>query len=154
MTPLGRAAIHKKQEATKWKIKKYVAYVGTYTHGSSKGLQVYDVDVEKGTLTERSEVEVRNSSHTALSKNGLFLYSIEDEGVAVFRRDKDGDLERINSVDIDGMRGCFLSTDVDGEISVCGRLPRRKGNCGTYSSGRPLRQSYGRSFSQRSGQRS
>ena len=38
--------------------KKYVAYVGTYTHGSSKGLQVYDVDVEKGTLTERSEVEV------------------------------------------------------------------------------------------------
>ena len=53
--------------------KKYVAYVGTYTHGSSKGLQVYDVDVEKGTLTERSEVEVRNSSHTALSKNGLFL---------------------------------------------------------------------------------
>ena len=95
--------------------KKYVAYVGTYTHGSSKGLQVYDVDVEKGTLTERSEVEVRNSSHTALSKNGLFLYSIEDEGVAVFRRDKDGDLERINSVDIDGMRGCFLSTDVDGK---------------------------------------
>ena len=46
--------------------KKYVAYVGTYTHGSSKGLQVYDVDVEKGTLTERSEVEVRNSSHTCL----------------------------------------------------------------------------------------
>ena len=84
--------------------KKYVAYVGTYTHGSSKGIQVYDVDVENGTLTERSEVEVRNSSHTALSKNGLFLYSIEDEGVAVFRRDANGDLERINSVDIDGMR--------------------------------------------------
>ena len=33
--------------------KKYVAYVGTYTHGSSKGIHVYDVDVEKGTLTER-----------------------------------------------------------------------------------------------------
>ncbi len=38
--------------------KKYVAYVGTYTHGTSKGIQVYDVDVENGTLTERSEVEV------------------------------------------------------------------------------------------------
>ena len=48
--------------------KKYVAYVGTYTHGSSKGIQVYDVDVEKGTLTERNEVEVSNSSHTAISK--------------------------------------------------------------------------------------
>lgn len=26
--------------------KKYVAYVGTYTYGTSKGIQVYDVDVE------------------------------------------------------------------------------------------------------------
>ena len=37
--------------------KKYVAYVGTYTHGTSKGIQVYDVNLEEGTLTERSEVE-------------------------------------------------------------------------------------------------
>ena len=95
--------------------KKYVAYVGTYTHGTSKGIQVYDVNVEEGTLTERSEVEVSNASHTAVSKNGKYLYSIEDEGVAVFARDENGDLNRINSVDIDGMRGCFLATDVDGK---------------------------------------
>ena len=68
--------------------KKYVAYVGTYTHGTSKGIQVYDVDVENGTLTERSEVEVSNASHLAVSKNGKYLYSIEDEGVAVFERDE------------------------------------------------------------------
>ena len=61
--------------------KKYVAYVGTYTHGSSKGIQVYDVDVENGKLIERSEVKVSNASHTAVSKNKRFLYSIEDEGV-------------------------------------------------------------------------
>ena len=95
--------------------KKYVAYVGTYTHGNSKGIQVYDVDVEKGTLRERSEGQVSNASHTAISKNGKFLYSIEDEGVAVFRRDENGDLTRINRVSIDGMRGCFLATDVDGK---------------------------------------
>ena len=95
--------------------KKYVAYVGTYTHGNSKGIQVYDVDVEKGTLRERSEVQVSNASHTAISKNGKFLYSIEDEGVAVFRRDENGDLTRINRVSIDGMRGCFLATDVAGK---------------------------------------
>ena len=95
--------------------KKYVAYVGTYTHGNSKGIQVYDVDVEKGTLRERSEVQVSNASHTAISKNGKFLYSIEDEGVAVFRSDENGDLTRINRVSIDGMRGCFLATDVDGK---------------------------------------
>ena len=96
--------------------KKYVAYVGSYTHGSSKqGIHVYDVDVENGTLTERSGVKVSNASYTAVSKNGKYLYSIEDEGVAVFERDKNGDLSRINSVDIDGMRGCFLATDVDGK---------------------------------------
>ena len=95
--------------------RKYVAYVGSYTHGSSKGITVYDVDVENGVLTKRSEVPVSNASHTAVSKNGKYLYSIEDEGVAVFRRDTNGDLSRINSVDIDGMRGCFLATDVDGK---------------------------------------
>ena len=50
--------------------KKYVAYVGSYTHGSSRqGIHVYDVDVENGTLTERSSVEVSNASHMAVSKN-------------------------------------------------------------------------------------
>ncbi len=29
---------------------KYVAYVGSYTHGSSKGIQVYDVNVEEESL--------------------------------------------------------------------------------------------------------
>ena len=28
---------------------KYVAYVGTYTHGSSVGIHLYDVNVEEGT---------------------------------------------------------------------------------------------------------
>lgn len=97
------------------KDRKYVAYVGSYTHGEGKGIQVFDVDVENGILTKRSEVRVNNASHAAISKNGKYLYSIEDEGVAVFRRDKNGDLKRINSVDIDGMRGCFLATDWDGK---------------------------------------
>lgn len=34
--------------------------------------------------------------------------------MAVFERDENGDLSRINSVDINGMRGCYLATDVDG----------------------------------------
>ena len=32
---------------------KYIAYVGTYTHGSSIGIHLYDVNVEEGTLSER-----------------------------------------------------------------------------------------------------
>ena len=37
---------------------KYVAYVGTYTHGNSKGIHIYDVDMEEGILSERCEVKV------------------------------------------------------------------------------------------------
>lgn len=93
--------------------KKYVAYVGTYTHGTSKGIQVYDVNLEEGTLTERSEVEVSNASYTAVSKNGKYLYSIEDEGVAVFKRDH--------------------SYRRRWQISLRSRLSRWKGNRCTHS---------------------
>ena len=53
--------------------KKYVAYVGTYTHGSSIGIHVYDIDVEKGTMTERNVVPVHNASHITKSYNGKYL---------------------------------------------------------------------------------
>ena len=39
---------------------KYVAYVGSYTYyGSSKGISIMDVDVEKGIFTKRKEVSVK-----------------------------------------------------------------------------------------------
>ena len=58
--------------------KKYVAYVGTYTHGTSKGIQVYDVDVENGTLTERSEVEFPKTVNICTpSRMKVWLYSRE-----------------------------------------------------------------------------
>lgn len=65
----------------------YVAYVGTYTHGSSIGIHLYDVNVEEGTLTERKVIPVNNSSYICRSKNNKYLYSIADEGVAVFAID-------------------------------------------------------------------
>lgn len=99
---------------------KYVAYVGTYTHGSSIGIHLYDVDVEEGVLSERKVVPVNNSSYVVKSKNGKYLYSIADEGVAVFAIKADGDLEYINKVDIDGMRGCYLSVDDDGKYLFVG----------------------------------
>lgn len=99
---------------------KYIAYVGTYTHGSSIGIHLYDVNVEEGTLTERKVVPVNNSSYVVKSKNGKYLYSIADEGVAVFAIGDDGDLELINKVDIDGMRGCYLSVDEGGKYLFVG----------------------------------
>ena len=47
--------------------KKYVAYVGTYTHGSSIGIHIYDIDNETRHLTERGVVPVHNSSYITKS---------------------------------------------------------------------------------------
>jgi len=94
---------------------KYVAYVGTYTHGDSIGIHIYDVDVKEGTLSERKVVPMNNSSYITRSRSGKYLYSIADEGVAVFEILGDGDLKYINKVGIDGMRGCHLSVDAEGK---------------------------------------
>ena len=61
---------------------KYVAYVGTYTHENSIGIHVYDIDMEKGRLTERGVAPISNPSNIVVAHSGKYLYSIEDEGVA------------------------------------------------------------------------
>lgn len=91
--------------------KKYVAYVGTYTHGESKGIHIYDLNVEEGTMKERKVVPINNPSYIKKSHNGKYLYSIADEGIRSFRILPDGDLEPMNSMSIQGMRGCYISTD-------------------------------------------
>lgn len=90
---------------------KYVAYVGTYTHGTSVGIHIYDVDVENGKMEEKRVVPINNPSHLTVSANGKFLYSIADEGVASFEILGDGDLEPMNEKWIGGMRGCYVEVD-------------------------------------------
>ncbi len=90
---------------------KYVAYVGTYTHENSVGIHVYDLDLSEGKLTERSVAPINNPSYLIVAHNGKFLYSIEDEGVAAFSIDENGDLTKINQKWIGGMRGCYLDID-------------------------------------------
>ncbi len=90
---------------------KYVAYVGTYTHENSIGIHVYDIDMEKGRLTERSVAPISNPSNIAVAHSGKYLYSIEDEGVASFSIDENGDLKKINQAWIGGMRACYVEID-------------------------------------------
>ena len=90
---------------------RYVAYVGTYTHENSVGIHVYDIDMEKGRLTERSVAPINNPSNVVVSHSGKFLYAIEDEGVAAFSIDENGDLTKINSAWIGGMRACYVEID-------------------------------------------
>jgi len=100
---------------------KYVAYVSTYTHGDSHGIKIYDVDMEKGRFIQKSEVEITNSSYVTISKSGKYLYSITDFGVEAYTILKDGNLEFINFAPINGMRGCYISTDyTDSFLFVAG----------------------------------
>ena len=52
---------------------KYVAYVSTYTMGDNRGISIYDVDVEKGTFTEKGKVEIMDTWQVVESerKRGL-----------------------------------------------------------------------------------
>ena len=95
---------------------KYVAYVSTYTSGMKDnihGIKIYDVDMENGYFKEKGQVEITNSSYLTISHNSKFLYSITDFGVEAYRIEKDGNLTVINQGTINGMRGCYLSTDYE-----------------------------------------
>lgn len=115
----------------------YVAYVGTYTNGSSKGIHIYDVDVEEGLLHLRKIIPVNNSSYITRSRNEKYLYSIADEGVMAYEIMPDGDLTPINKVDINGMRGCHMSVDLDGKyLFVAGYHDGKVSVVHTHSDGR------------------
>jgi len=100
---------------------KYVAYISTYTHGDKHGIKIYDVDMEKGRFIEKDKVEITNSSYVTISHNGRYLYSITDFGVESYLILEDGSLEFINYAPINGMRGCYLSSDyTDSFLFVAG----------------------------------
>lgn len=90
---------------------RYVAYVSTYTQADNHGIKIYDVDLENGRFVPKDQVEITNSSYICTSHNGKYLYSITDSGVESFKILKDGSLELINRSSVNGMRGCYVSTD-------------------------------------------
>ncbi|MGN0156645.1 MAG: lactonase family protein [Lachnospiraceae bacterium] len=94
---------------------RYVAYVSTYTSGDNHGIKIYDVDMKNGRFIEKAQVEITNSSYVTISHNSKYLYSITDFGVEAYRIEQDGGLSVINSASINGMRGCYLSTDYQDE---------------------------------------
>ncbi|MCM1025162.1 MAG: lactonase family protein [Roseburia sp.] len=100
---------------------KYVAYVSTYTQGDNHGIKIYDVDMENGRFIEKDKVEITNSSYVTISHNKKYLYSITDFGVESYRIREDGGLKFINFASINGMRGCYVSTDyTDSYLFVAG----------------------------------
>lgn len=92
---------------------KFVAYVAGYTRADDHGLKIYDVDMKKGRMTERESLSITNPSYITTSHNGKLLYSITDEGVQSYNILPDGGLKEINRRSINGMRGCYISTDYE-----------------------------------------
>ena len=100
--------------------KKYIAYVSTYTMDKDKnGIKIFDVDIEHGRLIPKDVVEITNSSYVTISHNRKYLYAITDFGVESFRILEDGGLKCINRALINGMRGCYLSTDYEDRYLFC-----------------------------------
>ena len=55
---------------------KYVAYVSSYTQTKDQkyGIRIYDVDMEKGYLYEKKQVEITNSSYVSYESNTYYDY--------------------------------------------------------------------------------
>lgn len=98
---------------------KYVAYVGTYTHGTSHGIYVYDID-KHGHFTEKAVVPVNNPSNICITNSGKYLISIADEGLVSFKIEDDGNLTQINKAWTNGMRGCYVKTDNEDNLVFMG----------------------------------
>ena len=77
--------------------------------------------MENGRFIEKDQVEITNSSYVTISHNEKYLYSITDFGVEAYQIREDGGLELLNFAPINGMRGCYLSTDyTDSFLFVAG----------------------------------
>ena len=87
----------------------YVAYVGCYNNGTDDGINIFDMDVEKGRITKRKDIKISNASFITFSNSKKYLYAICDNGVSSYLIQEDGDLEFINTSSINGMRGCHLT---------------------------------------------
>ncbi len=113
-------------------------YIGTYTKGwacevrnggkgacGSSGIYRSMFDPETGTLSEaRLVAETENPSYLAISRNGEFLYAVnevgdyngqETGGVSAFRIEASGELQFINQVGSHGADPCHLSINGAGD---------------------------------------
>jgi 6-phosphogluconolactonase len=101
-------------------------YVGTYTHGESKGIYRLRLDLTTGALTPEGEpTETVSPSFLALHPNGRFLYAVNESGdgpadppggVSAFAVDaRTGELTLLNRQSSGGPAPCHLSLDREGK---------------------------------------
>jgi len=108
-------------------IKEFRLYVGTYTHGKSKGIYIYRMDPSSGNLEYMGEiVGVENPSFLDIDPKKQYLYAVnelkESDGkpsgaVSAFSIDsKTGKLTYLNKQPSHGIDPCHLSVDKTGKF--------------------------------------
>ncbi len=97
-------------------------YIGTYTHGESKGIYTFTFDTNSGTIFDIVlGAELQNPTYTVIDDENKYLYSVikspeeqdlESNGVAAFSIDEDtGRLSLINYETLNGKSPCHVSLD-------------------------------------------
>ncbi len=106
-----------------------LVYVGTYTHGESKGIYSFRFSTATGTLTPIGlAAEMVNPSFLALHPSGRFLYAVgevkqyegQDCGFAsAYSIDpKHGQLTLLGRVPSGGLGPCHIAIDRSGKFAV------------------------------------
>ena len=108
---------------------RYVCYAAGYTRDHKHGIWVYDFDPEKGRIKFKAETEISNPSYISIAHKGGFLYSITDEGVHAYRIEEDGTLSFLNKSGINGMRGCYISTDYEDKFYLSRAIMTARSLC-------------------------
>jgi 6-phosphogluconolactonase len=105
----------------------YDLIIGTYTGPKSEGIYVYRFDTKTGDATQVSSVKTDNPSYVMPSRDGRFVYSVNEQpgdngpaeqrgGISAFGFDaKSGQLTFLNRVSSDGNDPCYLSISPDGK---------------------------------------
>lgn len=105
----------------------YIAYVGTYTQKSSKGIYAFRFDAATGKLSPLGlAAEISSPSFLAVHPNHQYLYAVNEMGdfgsqksgaVSAFSIDlKTSKLTFLNQVPSHGVGPCHLSLDKTGKI--------------------------------------
>jgi len=105
----------------------YLAYIGTYSTGESKGIYAYRYDTKDGKMTALGlAAETENPSFVVLDPHRHFLYAVNEVpkyqgqasgGVSAFAVDpKTGKLKFLNEVPSRGADPCYISLDKTGKF--------------------------------------
>ncbi len=93
-------------------------YIGTYTHGASKGIYRSALDLETGMCAKATlAVETDHPSFLAIHPHKEYLYAVNETGagsVSAFARQADGSLTHLNTQASHGGAPCHLVIDATG----------------------------------------